>query len=280
MINIIILVICALLSSCVSYESEHNRDLSKKTLGTYKIGNAYKINGKIYHPKKEINYDQEGLASWYGSEFHNRKTANGAIFSKNQLTAAHKTLPLPSVVEVTNLSNGRKIELVVNDRGPYGPHADKRIIDLSERAAELLGMRKQGVGKVRVRYLHEHSETLLAGNNPFNRSSEQVQVAQVNQKVAIAEVEDKEANQKIEKISSYPVFVQVASFSDLKNAKTFSKGLLTQLKNRQKAKLHLLEDDGTFKLKFGPINDKSGLENLIRYLYDVNHRDFMIVKSD
>jgi rare lipoprotein A len=117
--------------------------------GRYKVGAPYQIKGVWYYPKEEPGYDETGIASWYGDYFHGRKTANGEIYNMNSLTAAHRTLPLPSFVDVTNLENGKQIRLRVNDRGPY---ARGRIIDVSKRAAELLGFKDQGVARVRVTF--------------------------------------------------------------------------------------------------------------------------------
>lgn len=110
----------------------------------------YQIRGRWYRPVEQPGYDETGLASWYGDQFNGRPTATGERFDMHALTAAHKTLPLPGLVEVTNLSNGRRIVVRVNDRGPF---VDNRIIDLSRGSAEALGMLQAGVGEVRVRYL-------------------------------------------------------------------------------------------------------------------------------
>jgi peptidoglycan lytic transglycosylase len=115
--------------------------------GIYKVGTPYQIDGTWYYPAEDWNYDETGIASWYGEQFHGKYTANGETFDLNQLTAAHRTLPMPTVVRVTNLENGRSIEVRVNDRGPY---ARGRILDLSRRAAQLLGFEGQGTAKVRV----------------------------------------------------------------------------------------------------------------------------------
>ena len=109
----------------------------------------YTIRGRTYRPQEQPNYDETGMASWYGQYHHGRSTSTGERFDMNALTAAHKTLPLPSMVEVTNPANGRRVLLRVNDRGPF---VDSRIIDLSRGAAEALGLLNQGVGEVRVRY--------------------------------------------------------------------------------------------------------------------------------
>ncbi|WP_417668566.1 septal ring lytic transglycosylase RlpA family protein [Roseibium sp.] len=118
--------------------------------GRYVVGKKYKIAGKWYYPKHEPNYKKTGLASWYGPTFHGRQTANGEIFDRNGLTAAHTTMPLPSYARVTNLANGKSMVVRVNDRGPF--HGN-RVIDLSERVATLLGTKDKGVGKVKVEYL-------------------------------------------------------------------------------------------------------------------------------
>ncbi|WP_279626413.1 septal ring lytic transglycosylase RlpA family protein [Polycladidibacter hongkongensis] len=114
------------------------------------VGKPYKVAGKWYKPKVDPNYSKVGLASWYGPTFHGRMTANGEVFDRNGLTAAHTTMPLPSYAKVTNLNNGRSMVVRVNDRGPF--HGN-RIIDLSERAATLLGTKSAGVGKVKVDYI-------------------------------------------------------------------------------------------------------------------------------
>lgn len=110
----------------------------------------YQIRGRWYWPTEDPTYDVVGMASWYGDQFNGRPTSTGEIFDMHALTAAHKTLPLPGLVEVTNLANGRSVVLRVNDRGPF---VDDRIIDLSRGAAEELDLLSRGVGQVRVRYL-------------------------------------------------------------------------------------------------------------------------------
>jgi len=114
------------------------------------VGKPYKINGRWYKPRHQPNYNKVGIASWYGPNFHGRKTANGEIYDQTALSAAHPTLPLPSYVKVTNERNGRSVTVRVNDRGPFHK---TRIIDLSYRTAELLGTRAGGIAKVRVKYL-------------------------------------------------------------------------------------------------------------------------------
>jgi rare lipoprotein A len=118
--------------------------------GTYRVGKPYVVAGRVYVPEENVNYHEEGFASWYGDDFHGRLTANGEVFDMSSLSAAHPTLPMPCYVRVTNLSNGKSLIVRVNDRGPY--HAN-RVMDVSSRAAELLEFRNNGVARVRVEYV-------------------------------------------------------------------------------------------------------------------------------
>jgi rare lipoprotein A len=118
--------------------------------GRSMVGKPYVVAGKRYTPKLDPSYEKVGLASWYGDAFHGRKTANGEVFDANSLTAAHPTMPLPSYARVTSLSTGRSVMVRVNDRGPF--HSN-RVLDMSRRTAEMLGIRSAGVAKVKVEYV-------------------------------------------------------------------------------------------------------------------------------
>ena len=127
--------------------------------GRYKVGLPYTIKGITYRPEVDYSYNKVGIASWYGPGFDGKLTANGEVYDQDLLTAAHKTLPMPSLARVTNLENGRSVVVRVNDRGPFAPG---RIIDMSERGAKLLGFHKNGITKVRVQILAEESKILAA----------------------------------------------------------------------------------------------------------------------
>src|SRR6476469_2456164 len=127
--------------------------------GTYRVGKPYTVAGRVYVPEEDTDYREEGLASWYGNDFHGRLTANGEVFDMASLTAAHPTLPMPCYARVTNLSNGRSLIVRVNDRGPY--HGN-RLIDVSNKAAELLDFKGNGVARVRVEYV---ARAPLAGSD-------------------------------------------------------------------------------------------------------------------
>jgi rare lipoprotein A len=118
--------------------------------GTLRIGKPYQVAGRTYVPEDDRSYRTEGLASWYGSDFHGRRTANGEVYDMEGLSAAHPTLPLPSYIRVTNMRNQRSVILRVNDRGPF--HGN-RVVDVSKRAAHMLGFHGHGVARVRVEYV-------------------------------------------------------------------------------------------------------------------------------
>jgi rare lipoprotein A len=141
------ILIALLVADCSSQHRVGGRPM-------YKVGTPYQMGGAWYYPAVDYNYDETGVASWYGEAFDQQYTANGEIFDLNQLTAAHRTLPMPSVVQVTNIENGRSLRLRVNDRGPF---AQGRIVDVSRRAAQLLGFETGGTALVRVRILKEES---------------------------------------------------------------------------------------------------------------------------
>ncbi len=124
-----------------------------------KVGNPYNVLGQWYYPKDDADYDETGIASWYGPNFHGLSTANGEPYDMDMVSAAHKTLPLPSYVEVTNLDNGRRLVVRINDRGPF---VGGRIIDLSRKSAELLGVARPGTARVRVRRVYPSEQVRLA----------------------------------------------------------------------------------------------------------------------
>jgi rare lipoprotein A len=127
--------------------------------GTYKIGHPYKVGSVWYYPQENFDLVETGIASWYGPGFHDGQTANGEIFDQGELTAAHRTLQLPCLVSVTNLENGRAVVVRVNDRGPY---KNGRVMDVSQRAAELLGFANKGTARVRIQVLEKESRILAS----------------------------------------------------------------------------------------------------------------------
>jgi rare lipoprotein A len=150
----------AVLAAACSTSSRDESVNVPANAGVYKIGNPYQIDGTWYYPKEQPDYDETGVASWYGPAFYGKHTANGEMYTAQDLTAAHRTLPMPVNVRVTNLDNGKSLVVRVNDRGPF---AKGRIIDVSERAAKLLGFIQNGTAKVRVQFV---ARADLAGGQP------------------------------------------------------------------------------------------------------------------
>ncbi len=217
----------SLLSGCSRIElaSHFGKKLTGspvKSEGRYKVGSPYTIKGKKYYPAVDYNYNKKGIASWYGPNFHGKMTANGEIYNQNDLTAAHKTLPLPSIVRVTNLENGRSLVVRVNDRGPY---AHGRIIDMSKRAAELLGFKNNGVAKVRVKVLEQESRVVAQAAKqgrdtrgmeiPMNKASYKSPKSSKKIITKHAPVMDTPQVSKASYVVAHEqnVFVQVGSFS-------------------------------------------------------------------
>lgn len=160
-------VVAVLLASCAGTASRTPSGNGTST--NYKIGSPYQVAGVWYYPKEQSKYNETGLASWYGSKFHGKKTANGEIYDRFAMTAAHKTLPMPVKVRVTNLANGRQVILRVNDRGPF---VAGRIIDVSEKAAGLLGFKGHGTAKVRVEYLGRMDQEFFIAEKPITAKDE------------------------------------------------------------------------------------------------------------
>lgn len=142
--------------------------------GYYKVGSPYEMFGQKYTPKEDPFYEEEGMASWYGSDFHGNSTANGEKFDKNKITAAHRTLPMPSIVKVTNLENGKTLAVRVNDRGPF---SDDRILDLSEAAAKKLGVWGPGTAKVKVEFDPVASRELLLAEGHNTEAIRRIEMA-------------------------------------------------------------------------------------------------------
>jgi rare lipoprotein A len=273
-------------SGCAS----HNVDLGESPYsqaaaikgqgGTYKVGKPYKIKGTKYYPKEDYNYSEVGIASWYGSDFHNKKTANGEKYDMNTLTAAHRTLPLPSIVRVTNLENGRSLVLRVNDRGPY---AKNRIIDISKRGAQLLGYQTQGTAKVRVDLLAEESKALKAAmlgekvediKIPTNKNQQIPAVA--NSKTLVlydASKTDKITNSRG---ADNHYFVQAGSFSQ-KNSAIGLKNKLSQFGNANIAQANV-SGNNFYRVRIGPFSFKEEAEVALAKVVNFGISNASVVK--
>ncbi len=167
--SVVFFAVAAMLAGCGSTPEKGRLGRGE---AIYKVGQPYQIKGDWYYPKEDYSYDETGVASWYGDDFHDQKTANGEIYNKNELTAAHKTLPMPSLARVTNLENGRSIVVRINDRGPF---SGARIIDVSQRSAQLLGFETKGTAMVRVSVLSDESKAIA---DAMRRYGSETSVAQ------------------------------------------------------------------------------------------------------
>lgn len=207
------------------------------TIGHYKVGNEYKVAGQKYKPKLYSKYDETGIASWYGPKFHLKKTANGEIFDQNQISAAHKTLPLPSLVKVTKIKNNRIIYLRVNDRGPF---VNNRIIDFSKKAAIYFNFFEKGIEEVRVQLLESGPHLLekkYLNHNFLSKYAKNIE------KSNFVKADDKQ----------FKLILQIGAFREKSNALN----LLNFLKTKIDDNLYLLDNNGTngekvYKVFAGP----------------------------
>ena len=283
--NIFFIIFLILIQGCTS-SVEVAANLGKKYLipkeekksiqkPIYKIGKKYNVGGKYYYPKKDLNYNKTGIASWYGPKFHGKLTANGEIYNQYALTAAHKTLPLPSAVKVTNLKNSKSIILRINDRGPF---VNDRIIDLSSKAADILDLKREGTGLVRVQILREKSLYLekLAkqGSFPEIADLKEVELPKIfiHNKVAVKIKNTKNQKNISKKINynlknlnkAYKIYIKLASFSSNKNAEIMKK----KVSYIDKVKIHkIYKMNKTFyQVKAGPFSSVEKVDELYSLL--------------
>jgi rare lipoprotein A len=247
----------------------------------YKVGNPYKINGKWYYPAIDYSYNEVGIASWYGPGFHGKKTANGEVFDQNKISAAHKTLPMPSIVKVTNLDNGKVLENIrVNDRGPF---AGNRIIDLSKKAAQELGFVNSGVAKVRVEIMENESRIYASKNSKKNsvRKANKAKVEKVQRKVIPSE-EDEQNSDEVSKNSTEdnlilkdkPVIIQVGAFGDHRNAKS-----LTEKLSEFKAYIErkFIDNKYLYRVRIGPLSNLDLAKSIKSKLFELGHTSSHLV---
>ena len=197
--------------------------------GVYKVGEPYRIDGVWYRPREDFAYDQTGIASWYGADFHGEVTANGEVFDQEALTAAHPTLSMPSLARVTNLENGRSVVVRINDRGPF---VRGRVIDVSRQTARLLGFEAKGTAKVRVAALGAESrqlkqETLARAGGRQVARAEPPPAAPVASPPQPVSAHEQQWRQLISQQPVAPnnIYVQAGAFSVYDNAERLRAGL-------------------------------------------------------
>ena len=260
----------------------------------YKLGEPYLVTGVRYFPRFDPNYNETGIASWYGAPFHGRDTANGERYDMNELTAAHKTMPMPSTVRVTNLDNGRILMLRVNDRGPF---VTGRIIDISRRGAQLLGFYRKGIAKVRVEFVAFAPLTVIASNEsnaPKRRLDADEMIAIPSEPVAERplitsqyldapgiEVGGSGGDELL--ANSEPangttlagMFVQVGAFAERTNAV----GLARRLSRLSPSVISAANINGRilFRVRMGPIAGLEQADSLLAQVIEAGHTDARLI---
>lgn len=233
--------------------------------GHQKVGNPYRIAGKWYYPKDEPNYDEVGLASWYGPQFHGKLTANGETFNMNALTAAHKTLALPSFAKVTNLDNGRSIIVRINDRGPY---VGTRIIDVSRRAAQMLGFADKGVTRVRVQAVDQYGR-LNKKSSRANKRREEDDDEGDDDEEEDEEYDDDSDDKQTMEIQSGDIthYVQLGAYGDPVNAeRIFNKADALDL--NPKSQKIIIGGRPVYRIRLGPYRTREIADRVMRKIVD------------
>ena len=250
------------------------------------------------YPKEDLSYDNTGIASWYGRDFHGKKTANGEIYDMNALTAAHPTLPMPTRVRVTNLENGRSLELRVNDRGPF---RKGRIIDVSKKASLLLGFQEQGTAKVRVTFLGRadtESEVVAKPATPRKERTAAkaapvatvakaelpvvpgVKVAEPTRPVPTAKSPEPEAPEPTVKVlpvsGSTDLYVQAGAFVAPHNAKRLA-GKLASVGPPVKVSRKDLDGQNYYQVRLGPLPGLEEADETLEQVVALGHNDARII---
>lgn len=288
-INNILLVtfICLVLSACVQtgrYQIKNDKAPMRKptTIEMHSPTPKYEpiypwsikpytVRGKRYIPLKSAkNYQAQGIASWYGRKFHGHTTANGEIYDMFAMTAAHRTLPIPSYLKVTNISNNKSIIVRVNDRGPFHP---KRVIDLSYAAAYALDILAHGVAEVKLQAIvvDKHQPPLkidTAIENKTSNKNQQKQTTNVQKVELNSTALVKPPGQIANNIDKKHRFVQVLASSDANKIAELAKQLSTKYKQNH----NIVVDDGIYKLRLGPLQSSPQAQALIEALQNNGYR--------
>jgi rare lipoprotein A len=238
--------------------------------GKFKVGKPYKIDGEWYSPRVDWNYNETGIASWYGEPFHGKPTASGEIYDKHDMTAAHKTLPLPTIVRVTNLDNDSQIDVRINDRGPF---VDGRIIDLSYAAAKELGVDRTGLARVRVQILAAESKQAMldAGAKPEQLDASGAPKTALASRDAVVPAASAAPAMEINELppetasaasaAAGAVFVQAGAFASQQNAAS----LASSLGDLGTAKITPVFVNGQqlYRVRLGPFEDPAAADELL-----------------
>ena len=241
----------------------------QKSRGQYKVGSPYKIAGEWYKPEAQYEYTETGIASWYGPNFHGKKTANGEIFNMYDMTAAHRTLQLPSIAKVTNLVNGKSVIVRINDRGPF---SKGRVLDLSKKAAQELDFIKDGTTRVKIEVLPNESRVVadMARGGQSTRGMEAkfarnrvVAPAPITKPVSIAS--------KSPPVQTGGVYVQAGAFGNLSSAHQLADDL------RLIAPTNIRNVNSLHKVMLGPFQNRDHAQTVITQLADSGQASAFVV---
>lgn len=286
-------VIVAILPGCAQTElASHVIKTSPvvgggQSQGQFKVGKPYTVMGQRYVPQETYEHSETGIASWYGPGFQGRKTASGERFDMNELTAAHRTLQMPSLVRVTNLENGRSLVVRVNDRGPF---KRGRVIDVSKRAAELLGFKGAGTANVRLDLLPEES-LRLAEAARRGKDTRGVEVA-VNERPVypIAQTAAQPAPVpghynggtfypdpvvKQLQVTETSMYVQAASFGSVDNAQHLTEQLASF--GPARVKPALINQRQFYRVQIGPVSSLEAADSLLQRVANAGYKDAILV---
>ncbi|NHR04602.1 septal ring lytic transglycosylase RlpA family protein [Chromobacterium haemolyticum] len=199
----------------------------------------YTALGMSFRPDtREKPYQATGRASWYGKQFHGRKTSSGEKYDMFAMTAAHPTLPIPSYARVTNLNNGKSVVVRVNDRGPFHK---SRLMDLSYAAAYRLGFIKQGSAKIAIeRVWPDAGGENIASTRPVNTAR---------------------------RVEDTPKYLQLGSFSKLSNAEAMVQKMLGEMDDKYESKLGIVNQEGVYKVRLGPFRSSDAVRNAAENLH-------------
>ncbi len=249
--------------SASSYPSKQPARLPSGKGGYVKTGNPYQIAGRWYYPLSSADgYNETGTASWYGTKFHGKKTANGERYDMHAMSAAHKTLPMPTMVRVTNLNNGRSVVVRVNDRGPF---VKNRIIDLSYAAARALGYDSEGTAPVRVETLGSN-RLIAASQNPPRSVPAPLKLPKPPAQPAVA-------SQTVQRGAMY---IQLGAFSSAANANRLKGELATDYPS-----VGIYARNGGFspvyRVRIGPFDDEKNIETHVLSLQQQGYSNAIVV---
>lgn len=245
-----------------------------------KIGDPYQIAGRWYTPAEDPEYNQVGIASWYGADFHNKQTANGETYNMNALTAAHTTLPMPSFVRVTNLENNRSLILRVNDRGPF---VGNRIIDVSRRGAQLLGFEKRGTTRVRVEAVDGPNAPVQVARSSEPPPLERQEVGRVAvETLDVLEPIQQEQPTQIASLTPQPaveqgddIFVQVGAYSQIGSASR----VMTAVSHLGDTGMESIVLNGRklYRVRVGPLYTTTAANSALEQILKLGHNTAKVI---